>query len=104
MSSSDRNYTNPVRAGYSMNILDIINGLPPDASDDNFNAFDPFPFRAVTENGLTINGGEVGDGDFYDIAGGMMAPVERMRRWVTPADINGTGSVTTWNPGSSRAL
>ena len=25
-----------------------------------------------------------------------MLPVERMRRWVAPADINGTGSVTTW--------
>ena len=31
------NYTNPVRAGYSLNIRDILNGLPPDAADDNFN-------------------------------------------------------------------
>ena len=36
---------NPVRAGYSMDIGDIINGLPRDAADDNFNAYDPFPVR-----------------------------------------------------------
>ena len=40
---------------------------------------------------MTINGGEVGDPDYYDGAGALLFPVERMRRWVTPADINGTG-------------
>ena len=70
------------------------NGLPPDAADDNFNTYDPFPFRSL--NGTTpplmaTYGGEVGDADYYDAAGAMLFPVERMRRWVMPADINGTG-------------
>ena len=86
------NYTNPVRAGYSINIRDILNGLPPDAADDNFNAYDPYPYRA--------GGGEVGDADYYDAAGALLFPVERMRRWVTPADINGTGIVYAYNLGS----
>ena len=41
--------------------------------------------------------GEVGDSDYYDVAGAACYPVERMRRWVTPADINGTGRVVQWN-------
>ncbi len=99
-------YQNPVRAGYSLNITDIINGLSPDAADDNFNTYDPYPFRSV--NGTTTPppltppfGGEVGDFDFYDAAGAMLIPAERMRRWVTPADINGTGQVVAWNSGKA---
>ena len=42
---------------------------------------------------MTVNGGEVGDADYYDAAGALLFPSERMRRWVTPADINGTGHV-----------
>ena len=90
-------YTNPVRAGYSINIKDILNGLPPDAADDNFNAYDPFPFR---QQAAGPYGGEVGDADYYDAAGALLFPVERMRRWVTPADINGTGMVYAYNLGS----
>ena len=45
----------------------------------------------------TMYGGEVGDLDYYDVAGALLFPAERMRRWITPADINGTGLVTTWN-------
>ena len=41
----DRTYGNPVRAGYSINIRDILSGLPPDAADDNFNTYDPYPMR-----------------------------------------------------------
>ena len=98
------NYANPVRAGYSINIRDILSGLPPDAADDNFNTYDPYPMRSVQETvggvggtTVTINGGEVGDADYYDAAGALLFPAERMRRWVTPADINGTGRVYTWN-------
>ena len=58
-----------------------------DAADDNLNAFDPYP------PGHT---GELNDQDDYDAAGALILPVDRMRRYVTPADINGTGSVVAW--------
>ena len=96
-------YQNPVRAGYSLNITDIINGVPPDAADDNFNTYDPYPFRSPNGTAPPLTapfGGEVGDADYYDAAGAMLIPAERMRRWVVPADINGTGQVFAWNPGS----
>ncbi len=95
------NYSNPVRAGYSNNIKDIMNGLPPDAADDNYNCFDPFPLRSSPNSaGVTVYGGEVGDADAYDGVGALIFPVERMRRWLAPADINGTGQVYAWNAGS----
>ena len=88
------NYDNPVRAGYSFDITDLLNNLgyantpfPRDAADDNFNAFDVFPARLT---------GEIGDLDFYDAAGALLLPVERMRRFVTPLDIDGTGGVGMW--------
>jgi large repetitive protein len=105
------NYGNPVRAGYSINIQDILNGLPPDAADDNFNTYDPFPLRPLPQgsvtvsdgtNNVTVYGGEVGDADYYDAAGALLFPAERMRRWVTPPDINGTGHVYTWNSNPSN--
>jgi hypothetical protein len=90
-------YSNPVRAGYSFDVSDYSVaqttygdiGFPRDAADDNYNSFDPFPLGHT---------GEVGDADFYDAAGGLMLPIDRMRRYLTPADINGTGRVTQWNP------
>jgi hypothetical protein len=82
------NYNNPIRAGYSMDPQDIINTVPRDAADDNYNTFDPFPPRIT---------GEVHDADYYDVAGALMVPVERMRRFVTPVDINGSGRVVQWN-------
>ncbi|MGP0070210.1 MAG: hypothetical protein ACLQGP_42250 [Isosphaeraceae bacterium] len=94
------NYANPVRAGYSFDITDLLSNLtnngntpfPRDSADDNFNAFDAFPPRLT---------GEIGDADFYDSVGGLLMPVERWRRFVTPADINGTGSVKTWGSSSN---
>ncbi len=101
-------YANPVRAGYSVNINDIMNGLAPDAGDDNFNTYDPYPLRNVSvtdgTNTVTVYGGEVGDADFYDAAGALLFPCERMRRWVVPADINGTGTVATWNSSPSSLV
>ena len=80
-------YTNPARAGYSLDIYDVVNGVPRDAADDNFNSFDPSPIGHT---------GEVGDTDMYDAVGANLLAVDRMRRWLTPADINGTGRVHQW--------
>ena len=91
---------NQVRAGYSMDISDLLGGLPRDAADDNFNSFDPFPGFNPVLNTVPHNG-EINDADAYDSAGALLFPVERIRRWLTPADINGTGSVTTWNPAAT---
>ncbi len=101
------NYANPVRAGYSFDPTDLFTSInagtaydssgdpmfPRDAADDNYNAFDVFPPRLT---------GEIGDLDFYDSAGALILPVERMRRFVTPVDINGTGSVQMWNGSSTK--
>jgi len=93
------NWANPVRAGYSEDIGDILNGLPRDAADDNYNSYDAYPSTITNPARL----GEVGDLDLYDAVGALMLPVERMRRWVTPADINGTGTVDAWTPGARGA-
>jgi len=82
-------YSNPIRAGYSEDIGDLLAGTARDAADDNLNSFDPYPPVSATDNRL----GEVGDLDFLDPAGAFLLPVERMRRFVTPADINGTGRI-----------
>ena len=87
-------FSNPVRAGYSWDVSDVLLGVARDAADDNLNAFDPFP------PGHT---GEANDLDFYDPAGGLILPVDRFRRYVTPPDINGTGSVTPWTPRGTTA-
>jgi hypothetical protein len=87
------NYNNSIRAGYSYDVSDILATLadgtvvPRDAADDNFNAFDPFPLGHI---------GEDNDSDSYDAAGALILPIDRMRRYVTPADINGTGHVGPW--------
>ena len=53
----------------------MLLGVARDAADDNLNAFDPFP---------PGHSGEVNDLDFYDPAGGLILPVDRFRRYVTP--------------------
>ena len=58
-------YSNQVKAGYSLDVSDIVNGLPRDAADDNFNSFDPW------SPGHT---GEVGDVDMYDAVGRCSCP------------------------------
>ena len=57
-------YNNPVRAGYSFGMAELLNGAPRAASDDNANMFDPFPFG---------HAGEVNDRDFFDSAGGPLS-------------------------------
>jgi large repetitive protein len=80
-------YNNPVRAGYSFGPTDWVNGTPRAAADDNNNQFDPFPLG---------HSGEVNDRDFFDSAGGLMLPVDRMRRFVTPIDLDGSGKMLRW--------
>jgi hypothetical protein len=86
-------YNNPVRAGYSFDMTDLLfniaNGttLSRDAADDNYNVFDPFPIN---------HNGEVGDVEFYDPAGGELLPIDRFRRFVTPLDIDGSGVISTF--------
>ncbi len=81
------NYANPVRAGYSMDPTDIMFGTPRDAADDNYNSYDPYP--ALT---LPPTRREAGRHRLLRQLGALLLPVERMRRWLTPADINGTGT------------
>ena len=66
---------------------------PRDAADDNYNSFDPYPPVSATYNRL----GEVERPRLPRPRGGFLLPVERMRRYLTPADINGTGHVLQWN-------
>ena len=92
-------FNNRIRAGYSMDITDLENGIPRDAADDNLNSFDPYPPISATNNRL----GEVGDLDFLDPAGAFLLPVERLRRYVTPGDINGTGRIVQWDGTNKQA-
>src|SRR5208282_5927699 len=85
-------FSNRIRAGYSIDVTDLENGIPRDAADDNYNSFDPYP-PVTVGNRL----GEVGDLDFLDPAGAFLLPVERMRRFVAPGDINGTGRIVQWD-------
>ena len=86
-------FNNRIRAGYSIDVTDLINGIPRDAADDNYNSFDCYPPVSPTDNRL----GEVGDLDFLDPAGAFLLPVERLRRYVAPGDINGTGHIKQWD-------
>ncbi|GIW86619.1 MAG: hypothetical protein KatS3mg108_0943 [Isosphaeraceae bacterium] len=67
-------------AGRSYN----LNPLATDLMDSNFNAFDFFP--AVPEAG-----------DLLDLAGRQMLPVERMRHFLTPIDLTGSGLIVPWD-------
>ncbi|AMV38838.1 hypothetical protein [Planctomyces sp. SH-PL62] len=89
------NYSNEVRPGYSISIYDYFGGggVPADAADDDFNSFDVYPTASITPPRV----GEINDADFYDPAGALLLPVERMRRFLTPVDLNGSGSVSRWN-------
>ena len=85
-------YNNHIRAGFSLDLSDFNNGTPRDVADDNLNSFDPYP--PITVGGRV---GEVNDLDFLDPAGAFLLPVERLRRYVTPGDINGTGRIVQWD-------
>ena len=81
-------YNNRIRAGYSLDITDIVTD-PARRGRRQLQLVRPLSAGLADCNRL----GEVGDLDFLDPAGAFLLPVERMRRYVTPADINGTGRV-----------
>jgi len=93
------NYNNRIRAGFSLDMSDYNNGTPRDVADDNLNSFDPYPPIGTPANPR----GEVGDLDFLDLAGAFLLPVERIRRFVTPGDINGTGRIVQWDGTNKQA-
>ena len=85
-------FNNSVRAGRSVLRFDPVlqRMVRCDAADDNFNAFDWYPAGPDRS-------GEIGDSDLYDQSGSLVLPVERMRRFVTPVDVDGSGRVVRWN-------
>lgn len=60
-----------------------------DGVDDNFNTFDFHPEISATEGPESY--------DLVDRAGATLLPVERFRRFVTPFDLTGIGSVLRWD-------
>jgi len=76
-----------------------------DARDDNFNAYDfwPSPFIDNNHTGGERPGNSVLHGfgpwpaDYYDAAGDRALPAERSRRFVTPTDVEGDGTVVNWS-------
>ncbi len=82
-------YANAIRAGYSMN----QGGTTYDARDDNYNTFDFFSGQAAWPELA----------DLYDLTGSIVLPVERIRRFVTPIDLDGNGRVITFNSHSESA-
>ena len=88
-------YNNYIRPGHSIILSDpgLQSGGAPrtyDGRDDNYNTFDVFP---VLGNFGAANFPETAD--FYDDAGGILLPSERIRRFVTPIDSSGDGQVVT---------
>src|SRR5262249_7335067 len=85
-------FNNQVRAGRTSLAYDPVTHrvAARDAADDDFDTFDPYP-------AATDRRGEVGDSDLYDESGALVLPIEWMRRFVTPVDIDGSGQVVRWN-------
>ncbi len=94
-------YVNEVRPGYSISVKDIVSGSyrPLDSADDDYNSFDAYPIPdAVTGARM----GEIGDFDYYDASGSLFFPIERIRRFVAPIDVNGSGRVARFNGGGTQ--
>ena len=89
--TSNSPYQNPVRAG-----LSFFNGMNYDVRDDNHNTFDFWPALAAGTS-------HPENADYYDVTGSLLFPVERIRRFVTPLDLAGTGRVRTYGAESTRS-
>ncbi|MHC5536736.1 hypothetical protein ACYOEI_00500 [Singulisphaera rosea] len=109
--ASISSYTNPVRAGLSNSPYYSINSnasLPHalqfigDSGDDNFNTFDPFPTHlsgtGLLQSELPVTTGTpLIPADYFDAAGAITLPIERLRRFVTPIDVAGDGLIVKPN-------
>jgi hypothetical protein len=88
-------WDNPIRAGQSLPEQDTKGNLwNVDGRDDNFTSLDAYPFGNNTNPEVA---------DYFDLSGSYSLPSERTRRFVTPIDPTGTGTVMTYNyaPASS---
>ena len=84
-------YNNRIRAGYSLDIGDARQRHPPRRRRRQLQLVRPLSLRWARGWARSATSTSC------DLAGALLLPVERMRRYVTPADINGTGSVVQWN-------
>ncbi len=104
-------YPNPVRAGRS-GFYGANGWTTNDNTDDDFDAYDFYPFVGTVPSGDMTNGANSGEGfyytnppsaaaymagNFYDSAGALQLPVERMRSWTSPTDPAGVGRVVAWS-------
>ena len=92
---------NFIRSGHSIILSDpsLQSGGDPntyDGRDDNSNAYDWFPTPA-NKVGATIPTNFPELQDLYDLAGGLILPSERVRRFVTPIDTSGDGQILTFS-------
>jgi hypothetical protein len=88
-------YTNLIRAGRSVNAGPTSLG---DSRDDNYNGFDMFPMPYIPPLASPLptpptNTPEMAD--YYDPSGSLALPVERLRRFVMPFDLFGSGRIVT---------
>jgi hypothetical protein len=78
-------------AGRSYN----LNPFATDLIDSNFNAFDFFPQAPGPELPLVVT--DPRTADYRDAANRPLLPVERMRHFLTPIDLTGSGLVMPWD-------
>ncbi|MGE3820452.1 MAG: hypothetical protein AB7I30_13640, partial [Isosphaeraceae bacterium] len=95
-------FNNAVRAGMSVTNATVIDPtIAFDAFDDNKNTFDSWPYPGDSESPAPelppYNATFTRPADRYDPSGALSNAVERMRRFVTPVDVDGNGRVLTWN-------
>ncbi len=80
-------FNNPVRAGHSV-VFNTAAVASLDARDDNYNTTDFYPPWSVAAPETA---------DRYDDSGSLVLPVERIRRFVTPIDLTGDGTLVTYD-------
>jgi hypothetical protein len=84
------NWINPIRAGKSS-----IPGVPDatDSTDDNFTAWDPYPRYIAPKKADEPPQATPEYYNFLDNTGSLSFASERMRRFLTPVDVSGSGRV-----------
>ncbi|WZO97201.1 hypothetical protein EP7_004224 [Isosphaeraceae bacterium EP7] len=87
------NWMNPVRAGKSAS-PDAPHAT--DSTDDNYTAWDPYPYFQRGPN----NSPPLSTPEYYnhlDNSGSLTLASERMRRFLTPVDVSGSGRVVRYD-------